>query len=77
MPKLAFSDKVTFHLSNKTNKHNTQIQVMKNPNTSAELQQDSLHVRIFYTMLEKRIHGPLFFAKSTTAGIIYMDIMKK
>jgi hypothetical protein len=47
---------------------------LENPKTSAELEWDSQKMILLSTVPEQ-VYGSIFFAETTTARIIYLDIL--
>jgi hypothetical protein len=70
-----FSDKSTFHVSDKVNTHNCRIWVSENPRASLEHVCDSPKVNVFCA-LSKGCTAPSFM-ETTITGIVYLDMLQQ
>jgi hypothetical protein len=59
--RLIFSDKVTFHINGKVNRHNVHIWGTENPHVSLEHERDSPKVNVFCAISKEKVYGPFFF----------------
>ena len=74
--RLVFSDKATFHLTGKVNKHNTCICGTEHPHSMLEHVQDSLKMNMFSAISKKRVYGPFFFEGTTVNSEAYLDMLQ-
>jgi hypothetical protein len=74
--RLVFSNKATFHLSGKVNRHNVHIWGAENsPQATVQNERDSPKVNIFCAILSQKVYGPFFFLEKTVTGILYLDML--
>jgi hypothetical protein len=73
---LVFSDKATFHLSGKVNRHNVHIWGMEDPYATVQQERDSPKVNVFCAILPQKVYGPFFFLEKTVTGISYLDMLQ-
>ena len=69
-----FSDKATFHVSGKLNKHNARIWGTENPHITRENERDSPKVNVWCGLLCKKVIGAFFFNEKTITADIYLYI---
>ena len=74
---LVFSDKATFHINDKVNKHNTHIWGTENPHEILEYQQDSPKITVFCAMSKKAVYRPFFFEGATVNDETYLNMPEK
>jgi hypothetical protein len=72
--KIAFSDKVNFHLSGKFNPFNVRIWGKVNPHVTIEHVRDSTKLKVFCAVISVKVYGQIFFAEPTVTGICYLDM---
>jgi hypothetical protein len=76
LDKIVFSDKATFHLPEKANRHNVIIWGSQNLHQIVEHVRDSPNMNIFCTVSRTQVYGPLFFAEATITGHVYLDMLE-
>jgi hypothetical protein len=69
------SDKATFHINGKVNRHNVRFWVTENPHIILEHERDSLKVNVFCDISKDKFYGPLFFVENTVTGNSYLDML--
>ena len=74
--RLVFSDKATFHLTGKVNKHNTCICGTEHLHSTLEHLRDSLKVNVLCAISKKRVYGPFFFEGTTVNSEAYLDMLQ-
>ena len=75
LKRVCFSDEVTFHVSEKLNKHNVRIWGSENPHATRELQRDSPKVNVWCRIMCNRIIGPFFFHEASIIADVYLDLL--
>jgi hypothetical protein len=70
------SNKATFHLSGKVNRHNILVWGGENPHTVVEHSRDSPKINVFCAVSCDKVYGPFFFGKKTVNIIIYCDMLE-
>ena len=70
------TDKATFHLTDKVNKHNTFIWETEHPHSTLEHVRDSPKVNVFYAISKKRVYEPFFFQGTTVNSEVYLDMLQ-
>ncbi|GBO15590.1 hypothetical protein AVEN_8296-1 [Araneus ventricosus] len=75
-PRLVFSDKATFHVSGKVNRHNVRMWGTENPPCSVEHERDSAKVNVFCAVSDKKLYGPFFIVEETVNGNRYLDMLQ-
>ncbi|GFO35890.1 hypothetical protein PoB_006239500 [Plakobranchus ocellatus] len=68
LSKIIFSDEVTFHLSEKMNKHNVRIWGTQNPHATLEFEHNSPKVNVFCAATDKAVYGPFVFEGLSITG---------
>jgi len=76
LPRLIFSDEVTFRLSGKVNRHNVFLWGLQNPQEALEHERDSPKVNVFCALSQTKVYGPFFFAENTVTGVTYLAILQ-
>ena len=74
--RLVFSDKATFHLTGKVNKHNTRVWRTEHPHSTLEHVRDSPKLNVFCAISKKRVYGPFFFEETTVSSEAYLDMLQ-
>jgi hypothetical protein len=74
--KLVFSEKVTFHVCGKVNRHIIRIWGMENPHAMMEHIRDLPKVNVFCAVSACKVYGPFFFAEPTVTIINYLDMLQ-
>ena len=74
LKRVCFSDKATFHVSGKLNKHNVRIWGSENHYATRVLQRDSPKVNVWCGIMCNRIIGPFFFHEASIAADFYLDL---
>ena len=73
---MCFSDKATFYVSGKVNKHNIRLWGSQNPCEVLERERHSPKINVWCGLMHNQIIGQLIFAESTITANIYLDILK-
>jgi hypothetical protein len=71
--KLVFSDKATFHVWGKVNRHNVHIWGTENPHATMEHVCDLPKVNVFCAVSSCKAYGLFFFAEPNVTSINYLD----
>ncbi|PNF24991.1 hypothetical protein B7P43_G07957 [Cryptotermes secundus] len=69
LPRVTFSDKATFHLSGKVNRHTVRIWGLQNPRVTLEHVRDSPKVNVFSALSLTKVYGPFYFYENTVTGV--------
>jgi hypothetical protein len=70
-----FSDKVTFHINSKVNRHNVHVWGTENPHVTLEHEGDSLKGNVFCAISKEKVYGPFFFMENNVTGNSYLDML--
>ena len=73
---MIFSDKASFYISGKVNKHNVRIWGLQNPYEIVEKERDSPKLNVWCGLMHNRIIGPFVFAESIITADNYLDKLK-
>ncbi|KDR23348.1 hypothetical protein L798_05309 [Zootermopsis nevadensis] len=71
-----FSDKATFHVYEKVNRHNVRVWGSENPHATIEHIRDSRKLNVFCSISREKVYGP-FFPKATVTGMPYLEMMQE
>ena len=72
-----FSDKATFHLSGKVNRHNERIWGTEDSHKIIEHVRDSPKLNVFCAVSSVKVYGPFCLPEPTVTGISYPDMVVK
>jgi hypothetical protein len=75
MNHVVFSDKTTFHVSCKVNRHNCRIWGSENPHEVMEHERDSPKLNVCCALTSDSVIGPFFFEETTVTGASYLNML--